>query len=180
MGFFSSILEKSWQSTKVISLFTTPANIFTDNPIFATTKAYLVHSMPNTSSYHRPIRSFVLREGRFTNGQRSAYERSWPRYGIDYPEDTQLNLGDLFGNHNPVFLEIGFGNGEALVETATRHPEQNYIGIEVHRPGIGHLMLRTEEEGLSNIRIMRHDAVEVLRYSFLIPGINSGITSGAL
>ncbi len=112
----------------------------------------------------RPIRSFVLREGRFTEGQRSAYDRCWPRFGIDCIEGEQLDPIQLFGNSKPLYLEIGFGNGEALAETAAKHPENNYIGIEVHRPGVGHLLLRLEELGLSNTKVMRHDAMEVLRH----------------
>jgi len=112
----------------------------------------------------RPIRSFVLREGRFTEGQRSAYDRCWPRFGIDCIEGERLDLIQLFGNNKPLYLEIGFGNGEALAETAAKHPENNYIGIEVHRPGVGHLLLRLEELGLSNAKVMRHDAMEVLRH----------------
>ncbi|VAX06724.1 tRNA (guanine(46)-N(7))-methyltransferase [hydrothermal vent metagenome] len=118
--------------------------------------------MSDTTPKHRPIRSFVLREGRFTTGQRNAYERCWPRFGVDYPAVGLLDFACLFGNNNPIYLEIGFGNGEALAKMAARHSERNYLGIEVHRPGVGHLMIRLEEEGLQNVRVMRHDAMEVL------------------
>jgi len=112
----------------------------------------------------RPIRSFVLREGRFTEGQRKAYERCWLQFGIDCIAGEKLDPTQLFGNSHPLYLEIGFGNGEALAETASQHPENNYIGIEVHRPGVGHLLLKLEEQGLNNVKTIRHDAMEVLRH----------------
>ncbi len=112
----------------------------------------------------RPIRSFVLREGRFTEGQRNAYHRCWSQFGITCIEGEKLDPLQLFGNSQPLYLEIGFGNGEALAETAARHPENNYIGIEVHRPGVGHLLLKLEAQGQHNVRVMRHDAMEVLRH----------------
>lgn len=115
--------------------------------------------------WHRPIRSFVLREGRLTEGQRNAFERCWPKYGVDCIAGDILNPSSLFGNKNPLYLEVGFGNGEALAETAASYPDHNYIGIEVHRPGVGHFLLRLEEEGLVNVRVMRHDAMEILRHS---------------
>jgi len=130
--------------------------------------------MTDSNTQHRPIRSFVLREGRFTEGQQRAFDRCWPKFGVDCAAGEQLDLAALFGNDNPVYLEIGFGNGEALAESAARHPERNYLGIEVHRPGVGHLLLRVEEEGLQNVRVMRHDAMELLRHS-LAEGSLSGI-----
>jgi len=111
---------------------------------------------------HRPIRSFVLREGRLTEGQARAFERLWPRFGADCT-GAPLDLPALFGNDRPVWLEIGFGNGDALATLAARHPERNFLGIEVHRPGVGRLLLRLEAAGLTNVRVLRHDAVEVLR-----------------
>ncbi len=111
---------------------------------------------------HRPIRSFVLRQGRLTRGQQRAFETLWPRFGIDY-RDRPLDLEALFGNDRPVYLEIGFGNGESLAAMARDNPRRNYIGIEVHTPGVGHLLMRLQEYGCENVRICRHDAVEVLR-----------------
>jgi len=131
--------------------------------------------MTESNPHHRPIRSFVLREGRFTEGQQRAFDRCWPKFGVDCAAGEQLDLTALFGNDNPVYLEIGFGNGEALAESAARHPERNYLGIEVHRPGVGHLLLRAEEEGLQNVRVMRHDAMELLRH-----GLAEGSLSGIL
>ncbi len=111
---------------------------------------------------HRPIRSFVLREGRLTAGQQRAFEQMWPRIGVDF-DGGPLDLPALFGNDQPVWLEIGFGNGESLAAMAREHPERNYLGIEVHRPGVGHLLLKARELGLENLRLIRHDAVEVIR-----------------
>lgn len=112
---------------------------------------------------HRPIRSFVLRQGRLTVGQQRAFDSLWPRFGIDY-DGQPIDFSALFGNDNPVFLEIGFGNGESLASMAQEHPEHNYLGIEVHGPGVGHLLIRIESLGLENIRILRHDAIEVLKH----------------
>ena len=109
---------------------------------------------------HRQVRSFVLREGRLTPGQERAFAELWPRFGVDYAPQV-LDPGELFGNRNPVFVEIGFGNGESLAAMARANPQRNYLGIEVHRPGVGHLLLKLEEDRSSNVRVMRHDAVEV-------------------
>ncbi|MES9878216.1 MAG: tRNA (guanosine(46)-N7)-methyltransferase TrmB [Candidatus Sedimenticola sp. PURPLELP] len=114
-----------------------------------------------TNKHHRRIRSFVLREGRLTAGQQKAFETVWPEYGVSFT-GSKLDLQGLFGNRNLVFLEIGFGNGESLAEMARANPGNNYIGVEVHRPGVGHLLIRIEELGLTNLRVMRHDAVEIL------------------
>lgn len=109
----------------------------------------------------RQVRSFVRRSGRLTAGQERAYELGWPQFGVDYAPQT-LDLTRLFGRQGPTFLEIGFGMGTALAAMASANPTHNYLGIEVHRPGVGSLMLQIEEESLSNIRVMCHDAVEVL------------------
>jgi len=109
----------------------------------------------------RRIRSFVRREGRFTPGQQQAWERLMPQFGVEY-DGQPLDFEQLFGRSAPVILEIGCGNGETLVTLATTHPENNYLGIEVHRPGVGRLLRRVEELGLSNVRVLCHDAVEVV------------------
>jgi tRNA (guanine-N7-)-methyltransferase len=111
---------------------------------------------------HRPIRSFVVRAGRMTTGQARALEDLWPRYGVEYTP-APLDLDALFGRRAPRTLEIGFGNGEHLASLAAAHPERDYLGIEVHRPGVGHLLMLAGERGLSNVRASQHDAVEVLR-----------------
>ena len=112
---------------------------------------------------HRSIRSFVLREGRLTPGQERAFLELWPSWGVDFRTEPELDPGRLFGNDNPLWLEIGFGNGESLATYAQNNPQINYLGIEVHGPGVGHLLLRIEELGLTNLRLMKHDAVEVLK-----------------
>jgi len=112
---------------------------------------------------HRPIRSFVRREGRLTAGQQRALDELWPRFGVDYSGNT-LDLAAIFGRSAPITLEIGFGNGESLADMAQAAPERDFIGIEVHRPGVGHLLQRIEALGLSNQRVMCHDAVEVLKH----------------
>ena len=110
---------------------------------------------------HRPIRSFVRREGRITKAQERALTELWPRYGVD-AGDAPLDFRALFGRAAPVHVEIGFGNGDVLAAMAARHPEYDYLGIEVHRPGIGALLRRLEAAGLGNARVMRADAKEVL------------------
>jgi tRNA (guanine-N7-)-methyltransferase len=112
---------------------------------------------------HRPIRSYVLREGRLTPGQERAFRELWPAWGVDFEAHRTLDPGALFVNDNPVWVEIGFGNGESLAAYAQANPHINYLGIEVHGPGVGHLLLRIEELGLKNLRVMKHDAVEVLK-----------------
>jgi tRNA (guanine-N7-)-methyltransferase len=115
-----------------------------------------------TDSAHRPIRSFVMRAGRMTSGQARALDDLWPRYGVEYTA-SPLALDALFGRHAPRCVEIGFGNGEHLAALAAAHPERDYLGIEVHRPGVGHLLMLAETRGLTNVRASTHDAVEVLR-----------------
>jgi len=111
---------------------------------------------------HRPIRSFVLRQGRMTEAQQRAFEQLWPRYGLTLDEGP-LTLTERFGNDRPVTLEVGFGNGEALAQQAAAHPERNFLGVEVHGPGVGHLMIRLAELQCDNVRILQCDAMELLR-----------------
>ena len=111
---------------------------------------------------HRPIRSFVLREGRLTAGQERAFTELWPRWGCDWRPGTELDLPALFGNARPAVLEIGFGNGESLARMAATEPGRNFLGLEVHRPGVGHLLLDIERRGLTNLRVMRQDAIALL------------------
>ena len=130
--------------------------------------------MTESDIQHRKIRSYVLREGRLTTGQQRAFETLWPQFGIDFTPNQVIDLPSIFGNDNPVILEIGFGNGASLAEMANRNPQQNYLGIEVHSPGVGRLLLDIEERGLSNLRVMRHDAVELLE-SGIAPASLSGV-----
>jgi tRNA (guanine-N7-)-methyltransferase len=109
----------------------------------------------------RSIRSFVMRGGRITDAQQRALESLWPRYGIPF-EPTPLDIRSAFGRLAPVTLEIGFGNGDHLAAQAEAHPERNYLGVEVHRPGVGRLLLALEERQLTHVRVICHDAVEVL------------------
>lgn len=110
----------------------------------------------------RPIRSYVRREGRLTPAQADALERLWPRYGIQ-PPTGRLALDALFGRSARRVLEIGFGNGENLLARAAAAPQDDFIGIEVHRPGVGYLLRGLEQQGLSNVRVACHDAVELLQ-----------------
>ena len=113
--------------------------------------------------FHRKIRSFVRREGRMTAGQTAAYEELMPVYGLEY-EKQKLDLPQLFGNQNPIVLEIGFGMGASLAEQAAKNPDKNFFGIEVHRPGVGSLLARIKESGATNVRVIAHDAIEVLEH----------------
>ncbi len=108
----------------------------------------------------RQIRSFVLRKGKMTVGQKKAVEELMPVYAFD--PSTPINFNTLFGNDNPVWLDIGFGNGESIIHAAQMHPEINFLGIEVHLPGVGHLLMAIKEFNLKNVRIIRNDAVDML------------------
>lgn len=111
---------------------------------------------------HRPLRSFVLRGGRLTGAQQRALTDLWPNYGVDSGHGV-LDLQALFHNRNPVILEIGFGNGDSTWQIARANPSENFIGVEVHRPGVGHLLLKLQQEGLENVRVACADAVVFLR-----------------
>lgn len=111
--------------------------------------------------YQRHIRSFVLRQGHLSVAQKRAIDQGMPRWGIDY-HASPLDLDQAFGRSAPKILEIGFGMGGATAEIAAGNPGQDYLGIEVHSPGVGNLLKLIEEQQLTNLRIIRHDAVEVL------------------
>jgi len=111
---------------------------------------------------HRPIRSFVLRQGRVSNAQQRAHAALLPKFGIPYGAHS-IDLDQAFGRSAPKVLEIGFGMGETTATLAAQHPENDYLGIEVHTPGVGSLLKRIAELGLQNVRIIQHDAVDVLR-----------------
>ena len=117
--------------------------------------------MTDTSNKHRPIKSYVLRQGRLTPGQERALEQAWPRYGVDY-QGCARDLDVLFARNAPKIVEIGFGNGDALLAAAHSDPHRDYLGLEVHRPGVGRLLLNADKAGISNLRVFHHDAVEVL------------------
>jgi len=118
--------------------------------------------MPEENIKKRTIRSFVRREGRLTAAQERALEVLWPQFGIEAGTET-LDLNALFGREAPKVIEIGFGNGASLAEMAAAQPENDYIGVEVHRPGVGHLLNRIEEQKLTNVRVACTDAVELLK-----------------
>ncbi len=108
------------------------------------------------------IRSYVLRQGRMTAGQVRAFEDHWPRYGIEY-EEQQLDLDRVFDRVAPRVLDIGIGTGDTSLEIAKMFPENDYLAVEVHRPGIGSLLRRLNEESVSNVRVICHDVIEVLK-----------------
>jgi tRNA (guanine-N7-)-methyltransferase len=117
----------------------------------------------SAAPHKRSIRSYVKRSGRLTAGQEYAINNYWPMYGLDYQPSTQLDLQQVFAGYAKIKLEIGFGNGESLVQMATADPESAYIGIEVHEPGVGHCLKRIHEAQLNNLKLMSHDAIEVLQ-----------------
>ncbi len=118
----------------------------------------------------RPVRSYVLREGRLTKVQRRALDELLPRYGLTLPaagsepgtEPKPLDLRQAFGRAAPTRLEIGFGDGGALLEMAAKNPHCNFLGAEVHRPGVGRLLLQLEARGLANVRVFCDDGIQVL------------------
>ncbi|WP_422389584.1 tRNA (guanosine(46)-N7)-methyltransferase TrmB [Candidatus Regiella endosymbiont of Tuberolachnus salignus] len=109
----------------------------------------------------RPIRSFVRRQGRLTKGQQLALDNYWPSMGLDY-QSTPINLETLFAQAAPLTLEIGFGMGASLVAMAANAPQQNFLGIEVHLPGVGACLATATASKLTNLRLICHDALEVL------------------
>jgi len=118
------------------------------------------------SEGERKVRSFVLRQGRFSEAQQRAFAQHWPTYGVEYrgqPRDVKA----LFGRDAPKVLEIGFGNGEALRAAARQDAGMDYIGIEVHAPGVGRLLNALAEDGSQHVRIYHHDAVEVLQHEMM-------------
>ncbi|HEY1899101.1 MAG TPA: tRNA (guanosine(46)-N7)-methyltransferase TrmB [Steroidobacteraceae bacterium] len=115
----------------------------------------------NTATHPRGVRSFVLRAGRMTQGQQRALETLWPRFGLEYAP-TRCDLDALFERQAPRILEIGFGNGANLIQMASLRPEADFLGIEVHRPGVGRVLLDVERLQLHNVRVSNHDAVDVI------------------
>ncbi len=112
---------------------------------------------------HRPIRSFSRRIGRITERQKSALKNLLPQFGIEHRHEL-LDIKKAFNRDVPLNIEIGFGMGEALIGMAAQNPYENYLGIEVHTPGIGNLLSEMEAQSLSNIRVISFDAVEVLKH----------------
>ena len=120
-----------------------------------------VESQAPADPRRRAIRSYVVRGGRLTDAQQRALDEHWPRYGVVC--SGLLDLTALFGRDAPRTLEIGFGNGDNLAALAADHPGEDFIGAEVHPPGVGHLLLKAAQAGLGNLRIAQLDAMELLR-----------------
>lgn len=117
----------------------------------------------DSAPVQRKIRSFVKREGRMSKRQKTAFELLFPIYGLTLTADQRpLDFTAVFGRQAPTIVEIGFGMGDTLAQTAQQNPNINYIGIEVHRPGVGSLLAGLQERGINNVRVFCHDAVEVL------------------
>ncbi len=121
--------------------------------------------MTDLSKTPRGIRSFVIRAGRVTDAQQRAMTELWPVHGLDFDPLRQLALAAVFRREAPRTLEIGFGNGENLATLAAAHRERDYLGIEVHRAGVGRLLQAARDAQLTNLRVISHDAVEVLEQS---------------
>ena len=121
---------------------------------------------------HRPIRSYVLRSGRLTDAQAKAIQEYWQQYVVPF-DGRQLDLNTLFDRPAPVVVEIGFGMGDSLLAMALANPQLNYLGIEVHKPGIGKLLLGISNAGAGNLRMINHDAREVMEQ-----GIPDGSLAG--
>ena len=121
-------------------------------------------SSEHTATFQRKIRSFVRREGRMSKRQATAIESLFPKYGLEF-NGQLLDFGLIFARTAPTILEIGFGMGNSLAAMAMENPDTNYIGIEVHRPGVGSLLATIDKQNINNIRIFCHDAVEILEQS---------------
>ena len=112
---------------------------------------------------NRPIRSYVLRQGRTTPAQKRALDELFPKYGLAF-SPTRIDPEEIFKRTAPLILEIGSGMGETTSAIAAAHPEADFIAVEVHGPGVGSLLKRVHEQGLANVRVIRHDAIEVLEH----------------
>ncbi len=117
---------------------------------------------PEQPKYMRAIKSFVIRAGRLTKGQQGALDRQWPVMGLELAQGP-VNPVQVFGRDSHVVLEIGYGMGQSLVAMATAAPEKDFIGVEVHLPGVGSLLHLAEEAGITNLRTYKEDAIEVLK-----------------
>lgn len=117
-----------------------------------------------SAEIHQKIKSFVMRAGKLTQGQKRAMEDLFPQFRIE--NHLAFDVFSIFGNNNPVCLDIGFGNGESLIHIAQLYPNINFIGIEVHTPGIGHLLINIEKNRIENIRVYQGDSVEIITNCF--------------
>ena len=123
----------------------------------------MAHANIAPPDHYRSVRSYVRREGRLTSGQQRAIKTLWPKYGIELAK-APLNFEALFQRTAPVVLDIGFGDGCALLEIAQRSAEKDFVGIEIYRPGVGRLLRMLEEKGLRNVRVINDDAVPVFQH----------------
>ena len=130
-------------------------------------------ALPEGDPSRRGIRSFVLRQGRMSPAQQRALDTLLPRWGVPYAP-RPVDFGALFGRVAPVVLEIGFGMGDTTAKIAQAQPEVDFIGVEVHSPGVGALLRRLDENGSTNLRVIQHDAVEVVR-DMIAPASLSGV-----
>ena len=117
-----------------------------------------------TDKHLRKIRSFVMRQGRMTEGQQRGMDEVFPKLGLD--PTTMFNSQEIFGNNHPLVFEIGFGMGDSLLQMAMANPDSNFIGVEVHQPGVGRLLNNADKAGVGNLRVYQDDAVEVLLHCF--------------
>ena len=117
---------------------------------------------PVSGRVMRKVRSFVLREGRLTPGQRKALDTLWPQFGLERAQGM-ITPAQVFGREAPLVLEIGYGMGQSLAAMAEAEPDKDFIGIEVHRPGVGALLMTVAQQGLGNVRSYCDDAVDILR-----------------
>jgi tRNA (guanine-N7-)-methyltransferase len=129
--------------------------------------------LDDPSERARSIRSYVLRQGRMSNAQKRAYDRLLGRYGLPYAPQP-LDCAAVFGRTAPTLLEIGFGMGETTAAIARSQPENNYLALDVHSPGVGSLLKLIEEQQIANVRVIQHDAVEVVEH-MIAPGSLAGI-----
>lgn len=127
--------------------------------------------MTNEALKNRPIRSFVIRSGRMTSGQQNSWDDLWPNLGLDL-SSSLIDFASVFGNSNPLVLEIGFGMGRSLCEMAQQAPHENFVGIEVHRPGVGSLLMKADELKLTNLKVFCADANELLKHSISDKALN--------
>lgn len=116
-----------------------------------------------SADLHRPIRSYVIRAGRYTDAQKIAIDEHWDDFVVPF-EARLFSTGELFGNGNPLTVEIGFGMGDSLLEMAMANPQRNFLGIEVHKPGVGKLLHGLAEHGVKNVKVFCHDAKEILAH----------------
>lgn len=110
----------------------------------------------------RQVKSYVQRAGRVTKKQQQALENYAKKYVINYDQNRQIDFSEIFSNNSPVVLEIGFGMGGSLIQMALENPNKNYLGIEVHKAGVGNILYEIEHQNISNLVVMSHDAVEIL------------------